>query len=295
MSFFGRVFGGQPPASSNGGNDPPQSSSSSSSHTSPSLTTHKLSHPSHKAQSRYSNSVPSLFHSNLNSIGSSASSRPVSPVHPLAEWESMGIDNIPYSPLNPFRDNPSEPFPSLGAQPCARTYFAMVEYNNKIFIYGGFDNDRNRLGDLRSYDIEKRRWELIQPNGTIPKARYLHSAVVYRDSMVLFGGSTGKDNNELFSFDFPTQTWSLMNSNSVHSIVPSQRFGHAACVNGDNMILTGGCSSSNQYFQDSYLYHFPSNTWKRIADIPTNIAYHALVPYQDQVILLGGECIHYLV
>jgi N-acetylneuraminic acid mutarotase len=35
-------------------------------------------------------------------------------------------------------------------------------------------------------------------------------------------------------------------------------------------------------------YHFPSNVWKRIADIPLDIAYHSLVPYHDRVLLVGG-------
>lgn len=165
----------------------------------------------------------------------------------------------------------------------------MVEWSNKVWVFGGFGDAKGRFNDLRSYDLITHRWQEIRYTGEGPQPIYLHSACVYKDEMWIFGGSIGKDSNQLYRYKFQTSTWTRVLPNQANPTVPPPRYGHAACVLGDSMIVTGGCKQSNQYFTDSWIYDFPSNTWRRSTDLPLDIAYHSMVAYHDdRIILIGG-------
>jgi len=57
----------------------------------------------------------------------------------------------------------------------------------------GYDMD-----ELYMFDIKSHTWR--------PAARYLHSAVVVGDSMVIFGGND-KASGDVWSFNFATRRW----------------------------------------------------------------------------------------
>ena len=47
------------------------------------------------------------------------------------------------------------------------------------------------LNDLLRFDIKENSWGRVVVTGTPPAPRYHHSAVVYANSMFIFGGYTG--------------------------------------------------------------------------------------------------------
>jgi len=47
------------------------------------------------------------------------------------------------------------------------------------------------LNDLLRFDIKDNSWGRVVTTGTPPAPRYHHSAVVYANSMFVFGGYTG--------------------------------------------------------------------------------------------------------
>ncbi len=68
----------------------------------------------------------------------------------------------------------------------------------------GYDMD-----ELYMFDIKSHSWEFVLPKGQRPAARYLHSAVVVGDSMVIFGGND-KASGDVWSFNFATRRWKLL-------------------------------------------------------------------------------------
>lgn len=209
---------------------------------------------------------------------------------PAARWEIVGDDQPAMSPSsNPFDDAASAVAGS--AAPSARTYFSMVIHGGRLYTFGGFGDTKGRYNDLRSYDLERGRWELVaNTTGEAPKPIYLHSAVVSEGSMYVFGGSVGKDSNELYAYEFASRVWRRIVPPNPQAAanVPSPRYGHAAVVHGGHMLVVGGCRMNNVYFSDSYLYEFRTNLWRKIADIPVDIAYHSLVAHEGRVLLTGG-------
>lgn len=65
----------------------------------------------------------------------------------------------------------------------------------------GFDMD-----ELYMFDIKSQTWEFIRPKGQKPAARYLHSAVVIGDCMVIFGGND-KASGDVWSFNLEIRRW----------------------------------------------------------------------------------------
>lgn len=56
-------------------------------------------------------------------------------------------------------------------------------------IYSSFS--QRMLNDLLRFDIKENTWGRVVTTGNPPAPRYHHSAVVYANSMFVFGGYTG--------------------------------------------------------------------------------------------------------
>ena len=121
---------------------------------------------------------------------------------------------------------------------------------------------------------EEGEWSEVKvKKGESPSPRHSHTAVVWKNSLFIFGGALEKGalDNTLYSFNFGTniplpsssfhtklparfwfsvqRTWKKV---SVKGTPPSGRWGHSAVVFGSSMFIFGGfseSSSSNQLFQ----------------------------------------------
>ena len=65
------------------------------------------------------------------------------------------------------------------------------------------------MDELYVYDPKEHVWTLISPQGKKPAPRYLHTAVVVEDAMLVFGG-TKKTDGDVWSFSFKKTTWSRL-------------------------------------------------------------------------------------
>lgn len=77
-----------------------------------------------------------------------------------------------------------------------------------MYIFGGVDDEINRLNDLWEFDLKKKTWKELKVDNA-PAPRNSHSATLYHNYMVVFGGmhDLTKELNDLYAFDFKTQTW----------------------------------------------------------------------------------------
>ena len=83
-----------------------------------------------------------------------------------------------------------------------------------MYIFGGQDDDNNKLNDLWEFDLESGLYkEIVLPaDSTIPVARSGHSANIYNGQMYVFGGilELTKELNEMLIFDFKTGKFSCV-------------------------------------------------------------------------------------
>jgi hypothetical protein len=90
--------------------------------------------------------------------------------------------------------------------PSARGYStAVVHARHHVYTFGG------SAGSSRKNDMwvhKNDAWTQVETNGDVPSPRNSHSAVVWRDSIIVFGGWDGSRNcNDLYFFDIPTSSW----------------------------------------------------------------------------------------
>lgn len=99
----------------------------------------------------------------------------------------------------------------------------------------------------------------ITYNGAVPAARSMHSAVNYKDKLIIFGGED-KDllwRNDFYSFDINTKQMKQIDNSQP--FFPPKRDGHTAIIMNDKMYIVGGSTSSNQKFIEISCYDFGMN------------------------------------
>ena len=115
-----------------------------------------------------------------------------------------------------------------GAVPSARGYSTAVVHDRQhVFTFGG------SAGSSRKNDVWTFRdnsWAHVETNGASPSPRNSHSAVVWRESILVFGGWDGCRNcNDLYVFNIPTSHWRHV---APRGASPKCRRGHSAVVAG---------------------------------------------------------------
>jgi len=87
--------------------------------------------------------------------------------------------------------------PLSGDVPSGRSRCSMVEYNNKLYLFGGWDR-KTHFNHLYEIDTEEQTSKLLHNNSSqFIDGIGQHTCVVYKDWMVVFGGYiAGKDKND---------------------------------------------------------------------------------------------------
>src|SRR5690606_5500631 len=98
--------------------------------------------------------------------------------------------------------------------------------------------------------------------------RLFHSAVMYKDSMIVFGGKGDlKLKNDVQIFDLTTSKWHII---TVKGYKPKPRMKHAAVVVNDSMYVLGGYGFVSYYGQystplfDVNEFDIKSKMWREV-------------------------------
>lgn len=183
---------------------------------------------------------------------------------------------------------------SLGAHK-ALTEHTSVVYKNNMYIFGGNGGlVENYSNNVLSYPLPFKPdtvFTRLESQSTAPPARSGHSAVVYQDSMYVFGGWNGHTSlSDFYCFNFETQTWKKMESQGTP---PSKRRMHCTVVYNDCMYLFGGYDESRPARSDNdlYQYHFKTDTWEVVkcrGILPCGRSRAAAVVRDNFMYIVGG-------
>jgi len=150
--------------------------------------------------------------------------------------------------------------------PPGRLCHTAVTNNNKMYIYGGHITQPSSeyfhtvKQDLYEYDLITRGWREIPVSEGAPR-RTEHTAVVYNNSMVIFGGYSGNGyENSVMVFNFAAQAWQQL---VAQGEAPSARSAHTAVVVGNSMYIFGGWNGLH-CMNDLHELNFETNTWTLI-------------------------------
>ena len=93
--------------------------------------------------------------------------------------------------------------------PQARAGHSATIYQDKMYIFGGKDEDNEKLKDFWSFDFETSTWEQLQCDEQSIAARSGHSCEVYGDYMIVFAGihEITKELDDMAVYGFQKQKW----------------------------------------------------------------------------------------
>lgn len=113
----------------------------------------------------------------------------------IAYNELGSSDTVPIRG-SPFTIEMADPWTKhrvMGAIPARRKGVTLVSMGNELLVYGG---DRSGVSYCNT-DSSDWRWMTLAPGGDAPVDRTLHTSTVVGDSMVVFGGTSLLDSNDL--------------------------------------------------------------------------------------------------
>ncbi|KAI8338125.1 hypothetical protein BC941DRAFT_395928 [Chlamydoabsidia padenii] len=166
--------------------------------------------------------------------------------------------------------------------------------NNTIYTFAGFDQYTdevyNSLHQLTYSDKDECTWKrVIYTKGRPPAKRNDHSATLWDNKLVIFGGSSEEDekyHNDIAILDLTTMTWEYP---ATFGNQPQGRIRHAATIYNNKLYITGGITSSSCSSYPDTLLILDLVTWIWQDPIPfVRRTQHITFVYHHRLYLFGG-------
>lgn len=172
-----------------------------------------------------------------------------------------------------------------------------VVYKNKMYLYGG-SQGLNTNSTLFSLDVTTNLWEPVRTkagpgqDGTQAPECDEHTAVVWNDDMVIFGGFIGGERVRcVHKYNFTRGDWTIVQFDEKDP-QPVARAGHAAALLDDHMYIFGGKNNDDFMMNDIWRFNLTNNEWEHLkcneADAPRGRAGHSMAVYKNHIIMFGG-------
>eukprot|EP01060_Flectonema_neradi_P010965 TRINITY_DN1804_c0_g2_i1.p1 TRINITY_DN1804_c0_g2~~TRINITY_DN1804_c0_g2_i1.p1 ORF type:complete len:406 (+),score=41.00 TRINITY_DN1804_c0_g2_i1:130-1347(+) len=147
--------------------------------------------------------------------------------------------------------------------PCKRRSHKAVLWEDQMVVFGG-RTQHGRKNDIHMFDLNTHTWERKTPSQELlPVERAAHSACIWEDNLVVFGGDCGDSSSQYLSdlwfYDCRNNDWSQRSNTGA---LPSGRLGHACSVKESNMYLFGGFNG--RALNDMYVCDLETACWRRI-------------------------------
>jgi hypothetical protein len=112
-------------------------------------------------------------------------------------------------------------------KPCPRSGHTAVVKGNMMYVFGGKADKNIKLNDLWAFNMQNHTWTLITPvDDVLPDTRSGHTACVYGDIMVIFGGiyEVTKELNDVLAYSFPQKRWVSLSENTSPLKITKKNF-----------------------------------------------------------------------
>lgn len=158
----------------------------------------------------------------------------------------------------------------------------------KLYIFGGLQsNVTTRRNDLHVYDPATNAWSEITSNGSLPSARFSHTASVVDGKLYIFGGHDGSLHNDLHVYDPTLNTWSPITPGGTP---PTARQGFSTSVAAGKIYIFGG--HDGMYRSDLRVYDPGLNRWSPITPggvAPSARGNHTASVINGKIYIFGGN------
>ncbi|CAG5099072.1 Oidioi.mRNA.OKI2018_I69.XSR.g16225.t1.cds [Oikopleura dioica] len=187
--------------------------------------------------------------------------------------------------------------------PYMRYGHAVTPYKDKVYLWGGRNDQYGPDADMFCYCTMKNSWEKVEWSGNRPFGRDGHTMNTWNDKIIIFGGFDAEYDtysNDTHIFDIKEKSWSrVVTSGSA----PRWRDFHTAVIIRDRLFIFGGrCDvfgtqqSARDYYDPSVKYlDLKSLKWSNQldkvapdAEQPIGRRSHAAFAYNEKMFIFGG-------
>ncbi|KAL5014433.1 hypothetical protein ScPMuIL_008703 [Solemya velum] len=201
-------------------------------------------------------------------------------------WES----NISWSSIHP----------EAGTTITERYSHCACYFDRSVYIFGGCTGMNTTFNDLWRFDLSTRQWIRPLAMGTYPSPKACASMVVYRESLVLFGGwshptpyplhQAARFFSELHIYSPLKNRWSHVTTMSPVS--PKPTAGHSASIIKDYMIVFGGSHVPGLGSNEVWVFDLVEMIWRKqnTSNRKPNPRYGQtqLTMDKDHILIIGG-------
>jgi len=171
--------------------------------------------------------------------------------------------------------------------------------NTQFFVLFGEDNADNDFnwdddaGCTSTFAVfaPAKNWTLMNTTGTIPEGRSGASALLYRNSIVVYGGSCTQDSSDIYRLDLDKSPPNWAKDTSTGRIPPGRSF-TSAFIQSDTLFIFGGVTRAGVTLPDAYMYDLQNNVWSQAnttSPLPTERSHAATVSLQNRGFIYGGQ------
>lgn len=141
-----------------------------------------------------------------------------------------------------------------------------AESDRLILFAGG--SPWHMYADTWAYDANAATWELMAPESSpSPRAMYASAYDAESDRVLLWGGFTGTDENDvqMWAYDYNTDTWEAL-PNTEGPQQHAERHGMAYIPDLDKTLVYSGMLEDEGVLPaETWLYDYNTNTWAEVA------------------------------
>ncbi|ODV89918.1 hypothetical protein CANCADRAFT_31017 [Tortispora caseinolytica NRRL Y-17796] len=182
------------------------------------------------------------------------------------------------------------------AHPGGRYGHSLCSLGSKLYLFGG-QRDSEFFNDIYEFDLEnlltsksQGEWVLLPVSGNAPNPRTNHSMIIYRNTLILFGGTDSVNwFNDVWCFDLSTSQWTEI---STAGFVPVPCEGHTAALVDDAMYVLGGRSAESEDLNLLSALKLSSMRWFMFQNMgtgPSPRSGHSMSVSGSKIYVLGGE------
>ncbi len=177
----------------------------------------------------------------------------------------------------------------------ARSFAGCVQYNNKLYIYGGIDIDKNPSDDLWSFDLTNNNYDETNWNKESDIGQFLFNSplVVSDNQLLIMGGST--DINTLTS-DRNIYQYNLITKNiTIKNKLIYNRSNYKAFKIGGKVYIFGGAITTNtenglqkMMVKKTEVYDIQNNTIKELREMPEGLSTMGAVSDGEKIYVVNS-------
>ncbi|CAK9103053.1 unnamed protein product, partial [Durusdinium trenchii] len=177
-----------------------------------------------------------------------------------------------------------------GHPPTPRNGHSAILWNQVMILFGGLDGGGRWLSDTFHLDLRSSEWSKKTPPGEVPGGRGSHSAVLWGDAMVIFGGTDGgKCFNDTWTWSLRSEEWQQVVPKGK---LPPERCAHSAVLCKERMAIFGGSGSGYTFLNDVWLLSLETTRWECLSPstghVPEERCGHCAVMCDDHMVIFGG-------